>query len=316
MNGKKVFITGGAGFIGSNLCDELLNYCYVTVYDNLSTGREEFLKDAKKSPKFKFIHGDVSDYTHLKKSMEGHDFVFHLSANPDVRIGVSGGQIHFRENVENTFKVLEAMRELGIRYIAFASTSTVYGLAEILPTPENYGPNLPISIYGGSKAACEAMISAYTHTYDFTQTFIFRFANIIGKRSTHGVIYDFINKLKKDPKRMEILGDGKQNKSYLHISDCIGAMLHVIAKAPARVSIYNIGSSDSVDVLTIAKITAEEMGLKEVEFQFAIQPGGGGWKGDVPRMALSIEKIKALGWQPTLNSSEAVRQTVKELLFR
>jgi len=320
LRNKKIFVTGGAGFIGSNLCDELVKYGEVTVLDNLSAGKIEFLKDSMKTGRLVFIEGDVGDEVLLRRAMEGHDVVFHLRANPDVRVGVKGSEIQFRENVQNTFKVLEAMKTLPHKNIVFASTSTVYGLASVIPTPEDYGPIAPISIYGGSKAACEALITSYACTFDFHNTFIFRFANIIGKRSTHGVIVDFIDKLRRNPHRMEVLGDGRQRKSYLYISDCIDAMLHAIAHSTERIEheyigIYNIGSEDSVDVLTIAKIVAEEMGLNEVEFTCTHPSmGGGGWKGDVPRMGLSIDKIMSLGWKPKYTSLEAVRKTVRDLL--
>jgi UDP-glucose 4-epimerase len=207
--------------------------------------------------------------------------------------------------------MLESMRRLGVKNIAFTSTSTVYGDATIMPTPENYGPLMPISLYGASKLASEALISAYCHTFDM-RAWIYRFANIIGDRSSHGVIYDFMGRLKKDPSKLTILGNGKQSKSYLHVDDCVDAMLHVVNNSKEQVNIYNIGSEDRIDVANIARIVADEMKLNGVAFEYT--GGERGWKGDVPLMALSIEKIKELGWKPTHNSEESVRLCARSLL--
>jgi Nucleoside-diphosphate-sugar epimerases len=215
------------------------------------------------------------------------------------------------QNIITTYNVLESMRRHDVRRIAFTSTSTVYGEAQTVPTPEEYGPLLPISLYGASKLSCEALISSYSHTFGM-QAWIYRFANIVGNRGTHGVIFDFIRKLRDDPKKLTILGDGRQSKSYLHIDDCVDAMLFVVANARDPVNVYNIGSNDRFDVKGIARVVSEEMGLNDVSFEYT--GGDRGWKGDVPFMALSVEKLKNLGWKPAHNSEESVRLCVKELL--
>jgi UDP-glucose 4-epimerase len=203
------------------------------------------------------------------------------------------------------------MRIHSVPRIAFTSTSTVYGEATVVPTPENYAPLLPISLYGASKLSCEALISAYCHTFGM-QAWIYRFANIVGSRGTHGVIFDFIRKLRENPAKLTILGDGRQSKSYLHISDCVDGMLFMAAHAHDRVNVCNIGSEDRFDVTGIARVVAEEMKLGKVAFEYT--GGDRGWKGDVPFMALSVARLKALGWRPAHNSEESVRLCVKELL--
>ena len=219
--------------------------------------------------------------------------------------------VHFDQNILATYNLLEAIRKNRVKKIAFTSTSTVYGEASIMPTPENYGPLVPISLYGASKLACEALITAYSHTFDL-QAWIFRFANIVGPRGTHGIIIDFINKLQNDPSQLEILGDGKQEKSYLHVSECVASILFAIENSKENVNIFNIGSEDTINATTIGKIVVEEMGLSNVQFLYT--GGSRGWKGDVPRMRLEIEKLKAIGWKPVYNSERSVRETTKTLL--
>lgn len=295
-------ITGGAGFIGSHLADELVEEHEITVIDNLSSGREEYV-----NPRVRFIRADLLT-DELEEIFEGKEIVFHLAANPDVKVGAQDTRVHLDQNVLATYRVLEAMRRAGVRKIVFTSSSTVYGEAPI-PTPEDYGPLIPISLYGASKLAAEALISSYCHTFDF-QAWIYRFANVIGERSNHGVIYDFINKLKANPEELEILGDGNQTKSYIYIKDCIEAMLYGL-RANGRVNIFNIGSEDRITVGEIAEIVSREMGL---EPRFKFTGGERGWRGDVPVMQLSINRLKNLGWRPKYNSREAVRKTVKTLV--
>ena len=213
----RILVTGGAGFIGSHLVDRLAEQNKVTVIDNLTSGRGDFL-----NPRAEFIQADLLA-DEISEHFSGKDIIFHLAANPDVRIGAEDTRIHLEQNVIVTYRVLEAMRVTGVKKLAFTSSSTVYGEA-LTPTPEDYGPLTPISLYGASKLACEALISSYCFTFDF-KAYIYRFANVIGEGSTHGVIYDFINKLKANPEELEILGDGNQTKSYIHIDDCIEAML-------------------------------------------------------------------------------------------
>jgi len=230
--------------------------------------------------------------------------VYHLAADPDVRQSAMTPDPTFRNNIVATYRVLEAMRVYAVSELVFTSTSTVYGNATVIPTPEYYAPFEPVSVYGASKLACEALISAYCHSFGM-RSWQFRFANIIGSRSGHGVITDFVRKLKRNPMELEILGNGKQTKSYLEVRECIRAVEFAIAHAKQPVNTFNIGSEDWIDVVAIADIVTEAMGLKNVHYRFT--GGELGWVGDVPKMQLSVERLKALGWQPELGSRESVR---------
>jgi len=309
-------VTGGAGFIGSHLVDALMLRGFnVCVLDNLSKGALENLSRWRESSRFTFIKGDLLTINDVTKSLKDRQTIFHLAANPEVRTSSVMPEVHFNQNVTATYNLLEAIRKTeSIKALVFTSSSTVYGEPSKVPTPEEHAPLLPISVHGASKLACEALITGYTLTYGF-KSIIYRLANIVGARSTHGVIYDFIQKLLKNPKVLEILGDGFQTKSYLHVSDCIEAILLGLTKSSRQVGIFNIGSEDQVDVRTIAKIVTDEMGIEDVEFRFTGGlEGGRGWEGDVKNMLLSVGKLKSLGWQPTCNSAEAVRMSVRELL--
>lgn len=313
----RILVTGGAGFIGSHLVDRLMELGHdVRVLDDLSAGSLENLRQWLGSERFEFIEGDMRNLNVVREAVEGVDVVFHLAANPEVRIGSQSPELLYETNVLITYNLLEALKGSDVEYLVFTSSSTVYGEVSVIPTPEDYGPLKPISVYGGAKLAAEAMISGYAHTFDF-RALVFRLANIIGKRSNHGVIYDFINKLRRTPERLEILGDGTQRKSYLHVSDTVEGMLHVFEhfrKGSDVVDYYNLGNDDWITVREIAEIVSEEMGLNP-EFVFTGGVDGGrGWKGDVKFMRLSIEKAKKTGWRPRLNSYEAVRKTVRELL--
>jgi UDP-glucose 4-epimerase len=308
----KVFITGGAGFIGSHLVDRLVADGHdVTVYDNLTNGKKEFIASHIISGKVKFIKADLLDLKKLKSSIKGHDIVFHLAANPDIRYGIKFTDTDLKQNTVATYNVLESMRVNGIKKIAFASTSTIYGESKVMPTPEEYGPLMPISLYGASKLACEALCTAFSHTFDM-KCFIFRFANIVGGRGTHGIIFDFINKLKKDPKELEILGNGKQIKSYLLVDDCVDAMLFVIEHAKEQYNIYNLGSDDRMDIMTIAETVRDKMDLKSAKFR--LTGGERGWPGDVPQMSLSVKKLNALGWKAKHTSKQAVEIAVERMV--
>lgn len=312
----KVAVTGCAGFIGSHLVDELLSRGVEVVgIDNFSSGSMSNLTNAKESDRFTLVEGDILSEENLEEAFEDVDAVYHLAANPDVRAGIKDTQTHLNQNVLGTVSVLEMMRKKRIKMISFTSTSTVYGEASVLPTPEDYGPLIPISLYGASKLGCEALISAYCHTFDM-RALIFRFANVVGSRSGHGVIHDFISKLRKDPSQLEILGVPPGTlKSYTYISDCVRAMLHVEKTCAERVGIYNIGSKDMLDVKSIADIVCKEMGLKNVRYVWSGGVDGGrGWPGDVRKMHLSIEKITSEGWTPRMNSQESVRAAVRDLL--
>lgn len=309
---NRILVTGGAGFIGSYLVDHLTEKGdIITVFDNLSSGKIGFIEKHLENPDFTLIKGDLLDYNEIERACEDIDFIFHVAANPDVRLGASNTKVHFDQNILATYNLLEAMRKNGVKKIVFTSTSTIYGEAHIMPTPENYGPLIPISLYGASKLACEALITSYSHTFDM-QAWVFRFANIVGPRSTHGIIVDFIRKLRENPAQLEILGDGKQEKSYLHVSECVDAILFAIEKSKEDVNIFNIGSEDTISATEIGKIIVEEMRLSGVKFIYT--GGNRGWRGDVPRMRLDIEKLKAIGWKPVCTSERSVRETVKALI--
>lgn len=309
----RYFVTGGAGFIGSNIVDRLLANPdnSVTVYDNLSTGRREFLADHENNERFKFVEGELIDLDKVTEAIAGHDFVFHIAANADIRLGTSKTDTDLKNGIQATYTVLEAMRVSGTKKIAFSSSSTVYGEAIVIPTPEDYGPLIPISLYGGAKLGAEALITAFTHSFDM-QAWIFRFANIIGRRGTHGVIIDFVNKLKKNPNELEILGDGKQQKSYLLVDECIDSMIYAIEKSNEKVNIFNLGSTDHLSVTRIGELIVEALGLTNVQFRFT--GGSRGWTGDIPKMLLNTNKIQTLGWNSKLNSEGAIRQAIKEFL--
>ena len=312
----RVFITGGAGFIGSHLVDKLCqNHVDVVVFDNLSTGRMENLKKWLNVPNFKFVLGDLLSLENVWKTLDGCETVFHLAANPEVRVSSENPKAHYEQNVLATFNLLEAIRKVGsVKTLAFASTSTVYGDALEIPTPEEYAPLKPISVYGASKLASEALITSYAYTYGF-KAVIYRLANIVGLRAQHGVICDFIRKLGENPEKLEILGDGTQTKSYLHVEDCINAILLGTNLSHEKVEIFNVGSEDQITVKEIADIVCEKMGLSNVQYIFTGGVDGGrGWKGDVKFMLLNINKLKKLGWKPKLNSRQAVEKAVEEIL--
>jgi len=318
MKVTRVLVTGGAGFIGSHLVDRLMQMgMFVRVVDNLSSGCLENVKGWLSDSRFEFVHGDLKDLGVAEEAVDGVEVVFHLAANPEVRVAEVDPSIHFRENLLTTFDVLEAMRKSEkAKCIVFFSSSTVYGEPERFPTPEDYGPLLPISVYGASKLGCESLISSYCYTFGL-RGLVFRLANIVGERSTHGIVVDFIRKLRKNLEELEILGDGNQTKSYLHVEDFVGAVfvvLRTFLDDEKKIEVYNVGSLDKVDVKRIAEIVAEEMGLRNLKFRFTGGVDGGrGWKGDVKTMLLSVDKLLGLGWKPTLNSEEAIRISCREL---
>ncbi|MHC1627101.1 MAG: NAD-dependent epimerase/dehydratase family protein [Methanoculleaceae archaeon] len=305
-------VTGGAGFIGSHLVDALVAAGdELAVVDDCRTGDARYLDRHVRGGHIVHCRNDLlgDGWLHL---LEDADRVYHLAADPDVRESAANPRSPFDNNVVATQRVLEGMRRYDVSEIVFTSTSTVYGEATVIPTPEDYAPLEPISVYGGSKLACEALISAYCHTYGM-RAWVFRFANIVGPRSGHGVIPDFIARLRSDPGTLEILGDGRQIKSYMHVSDCVDGMLFAVEHADERFNVFNLGSEDWIDVRTIAGIVCEEMGLSDVKFRFT--GGDRGWVGDVPRMQLSIERIARLGWRPRFGSAESVRRAARALLY-
>lgn len=304
-------VTGGAGFIGSHLVDTLVRRGdRVLVIDNLTTGRKDNLLASLETGRVELLEIDLREDGWQKRLM-GAGRVYHIAADPDVRESARDPSSPLQNNLVATARVLEAMRLQGVPEIVFTSTSTVYGDAVILPTPEEYSPLEPISVYGATKLAAEALISAYCHSFGM-RAWVFRFANIIGERSNHGVIWDFIRKLREDPTRLEILGDGHQTKSYLEVHACVEAMLYAADHADRTYNVLNIGSGDWIDVRTIADLVVQALDLPEVTYRFS--GGERGWVGDVPRMLLSIEKMKRLGWQPSVGSRESVLTTIQALL--
>ena len=304
-------VTGGAGFIGSHLVDALVaRGDRVTVIDSLAAGLKTNIASHLEKNRVDLVVTDLlSDG--WQEGFEGADRIYHLAADPDVRQSALSPTGPVNNNILATFRVLEAMRFHHVPEIVFTSTSTVYGDATVIPTPEEYAPLEPVSVYGASKLACEALISAYCHSFS-TRAWNFRFANIIGSRSGHGVITDFVTKLKNNPRELEILGDGKQIKSYLDVQECVDAMLFAVDHAGAKVNTLNIGSEDWIDVKTIANIVAGEMRCSGARYRFT--GGERGWVGDVPKMQLSLSRIKALGWRPQRGSEESVRMAVKAIL--
>jgi UDP-glucose 4-epimerase len=304
-------VTGGAGFIGSHLVDTLVAQGNeVLVIDSLCAGRRETIARHIDSCRVRFVKSDLLD-DDWQDSIKGADRLFHLAADPDVRQSAINPEPTMQNNIMATYRVLEAMRQHNVPEIVFTSTSTVYGDAAVIPTPESYTPLEPISVYGASKLGCEALISAYCHSFAM-KAWTFRFANIIGSRSGHGVINDFIQKLEDNPDELEILGDGKQTKSYLEVHECVAAMLFAVGHARDTVNTFNIGSEDWIDVKSIAEIVAEEMHLPNVKFRFT--GGERGWVGDVPKMQLAVDKIKKLRWKPQIGSRESVRIAVRAML--
>ncbi|MEM2554692.1 MAG: NAD-dependent epimerase/dehydratase family protein [Nitrososphaerota archaeon] len=312
----RIAITGGAGFIGSHLVDKLMEKgAIINVIDNLSKGCIENISKWIGNEKFNFIKGDCLNKEDIRKAIKDCEIIFHLAANPEVRIGAINTSIDFKQNIIATYNILEeARKSKTIKTIVFTSSSTIYGEAKKIPTPEDYAPLIPISMYGSSKLACEALISAYCNMFNL-KGIIYRLANIIGSRCKHGVIWDFINKLKNNPRKLEILGDGTQKKSYLLVNECIEAILIGLEKTYEKIEIYNIGSEDFITVKEIAEIIVNEMNLKNVEFIYTGGVDGGrGWIGDVKTMLLDISKIKKLGWKPKYNSRKAVRIATRQIL--
>jgi len=305
-------VTGGAGFIGSHLVDRLMETGnQVRVIDNLASGQLSNLDRWMDHQGFEFIEGDLLERDASLEAVEGCSQVFHLAANPEVQANKADPEEHFRQNIEATYSLLEAIAELGgVELLVFASTSTVYGEATVLPTPEGYGPTKPISMYGASKLACEALISAYASMHGF-KAVIYRLANVVGPRSNHGVIWDFVGKLRGSPGELEVLGDGTQSKSYLYIDDCVDGFLEGV-ESVEQVAVFNIGSMDRTSVLRIAEIVKEEAGQPEAMIRLTGGVDGGrGWKGDVKLMHLDTASLRRLGWAPRYSSEEAVRLTAR-----
>ena len=309
---RRYFITGGAGFIGSHLADALLaENNEVTVFDNLSSGKTSHIAHHRDQRGFRFVQGDLKDGGHLKDAMAGHDAVFHLASNPDIARGLVETDLDLREGTLLTYNVLEAMRINGIETLTYTSGSGIYGDQGSKPVAEDFGPLLPISLYGASKLASEGLISAFCHMFGM-RAHIFRPANVVGARQTHGVTFDFIRKLRLNPLSLEIFGDGTQSKSYIHVDDVVAAMVFVRSRLPDPVAIYNLATDDYLDVTSIALTVVREMGLDNVKLVYT--GGKRGWKGDVPVVRFDLGKIHGLGWTARYSSAEAVARSVREQL--
>ena len=309
----RALVTGGAGFIGSHLIDRLVaRGDDVVVIDNLSSGDVGFIQPHIDNGRVRLVEGDICNPADVGRAMAMEiDCVFHLAANPDIRLGTRITDTDLQQGTVATYNILEAMRLNDVGRIVFASSSVVYGEDAPLPTPEDHGPCMPISLYGASKQAGEGLISSWVGTFGL-QAWIFRFANIIGARGTHGVIFDFIHKLKNDPTRLEVLGNGLQEKSYMEVGDCVDAMLHVMSNAHQPLNLFNLGSHDTASVRRIAEIVVEVTGCADARIEYT--GGDRGWAGDIPRAMLGIDKMLQTGFDVTMNSEEAIRHTATCLL--
>lgn len=312
---KKVFITGAAGFIGSNMVDRLLADGVEAVgWDDFSTGQSDFLTKARTNSRFQMTNGDNLDTDGLQRAMAGCDTVFHFAANADVRFGLNHPRRDLEQNTISTFNVLEAMRSNGIKRIAFSSTGSVYGESAVIPTPEDAPFPIQTSLYAASKVAGETLIHSYCEGFGF-EGYIFRFVSILGERYTHGHVFDFYKQLLEHPEHLRILGDGTQRKSYLHVGDCINAILHVMGKATAlaarhRVETYNLGCNEYVQVNDSVAIICKALGLQpELEYT----GGSKGWVGDNPFIFLDTAKVRATGWTPALTIEQGIVRTVEWL---
>jgi UDP-glucose 4-epimerase len=310
MKHNRVFVTGAAGFIGSNLVDRLLQLeATVVGYDNFSTGQREFLADALRNSNFSLVTGDLLDVPSLVQAMRGCDFVFHLAANADVRFGTEHPHKDLDQNVVATFNVLEAMRTHGIRSIAFSSTGSIYGEASVIPTSEDSPFPIQTSLYGASKLAAEGFIEAYCEGFGF-KGYIFRFVSVLGERYTHGHVIDFCGQLRGHPENLHVLGNGKQRKSYLYVQDCIDAMMLAIEKAEGKVNIFNLGTNEYCEVNDSVGWICDCLGVHPT---LTYSGGDRGWIGDNPFIFLECSRIRAMGWSPKLTIREAVQKTVRYL---
>lgn len=309
----RYFIIGGAGFIGSNLIRDVLakGNDQVTVYDNYTSGRDWHFRTWVDSPRLTRVIGDVKDLNRLSAAMVGHDIVYHLASNPDIAKAATDPSIDFWEGTYLTQNVVEAMRTSGLKTLIYASGSGVYGDAGETELAENFTPMRPTSTYGASKLAGEALICAYCHMFELRATCL-RFANVVGPNQTHGVGYDFVRRLRANPKELLILGDGRQSKSYIHVEDVISAMRGFEAEGTGAFDVYNVATEDYATVLQIADIAVGELGLSEVRFRFS--GGDRGWKGDIPVVRFNSGKLRATGWTNRRSSSEALRDSIRSII--
>jgi len=308
----KHFVTGGAGFIGSHLSEKLIaEGNQVTVYDNLASGSKENIKYLIGKKEFIFIQNDLLNNTALNEALKGHDIIWHLGANTDIPAGNKVTDLDLKNCTVATRNVLEAARVNNIDTILFSSSACVYGDAPPVALSETFGPLLPINLYGAGKLACEGLMSSYSHLFGIKVT-IFRFANVVGAKMGHGVIFDFIRKLKRNPEELEILGNGKQEKPFFLVEDCISGMICAFKNSKTECDVFNLGTETFTTVTGIGEIVSEEMGLKNVKFTYT--GGRRGWPGDAPVVHFDVNKIKKLGWQANHSSDEAVRIATRRLL--
>jgi len=310
----RIFIAGGAGFIGSHTAEFLLSDAEheITIFDNFSSpDTRKNLIHLSNNNSLRILEGDILNLELLIKSMKDCERVYLYASNPDIAKSMTQPDLDFYQGTLLTQNILEAMRKNEVKNIIYTSGSGIYGDQGEQPLEEDFGPLIPISTYGASKLASESLISAYCHMFNM-KAYVFRPANVVGKRQTHGVAYDFIRKLSTNPHRLEILGDGSQSKSYIHVEDLIEAIHFVLESSHDLFNYYNVATDDYVDVKRIAEIVTEEMGLKNVNLQYG--PEKRGWKGDVPVVRFNLEKIHNIGWFSKMNSEEAIRRSVSEML--
>ena len=306
----RALVTGAAGFIGSTLVDRLLGDEHeVVALDNFSTGQEEFVASALRNPRYRLVRADLLDLDALRSAMDGAEVVFHLAANADVRFGTDHPRRDLEQNTIATWNVLEAMRAQGVGRLAFSSTGSVYGEAEVIPTPEDCPFPVQTSLYGASKLAAEGLIQAYCEGFGI-QASIFRFVSIMGERYTHGHVLDFYKQLREHPGELRVLGNGEQRKSYLYVQDCIDAMLLALEKAVGPVSVFNLGTDEYCEVNQSIQWISEHLGLSP---KLHYSGGERGWIGDNPFIFLDCSRIRALGWRPRLTIQQAVVRTVEFL---
>jgi UDP-glucose 4-epimerase len=312
---ERFLLVGGAGFIGSHLTDSLLadaNVAGVTVYDNFSSGREWHLDHSRTDPGLTVVRGDVKELGSLEAAMRGHEVVVHLASNPDIARAATEPAIDFDEGTYLTHHVVEAARRTGVQHVLFASGSGVYGDLGELEVHEDHGPLIPVSTYGAGKLAGEGLIAAYAFMFDVRGS-VFRFGNVVGPRQTHGVGFDFVRSLVAHPSKLRILGNGRQSKSYVHVSDVVAAVLLAYRRQEKPYEAYNVASGDYITVTEIADLAAEVLGLDAAEIEYEYTGGARGWKGDVPIVRLNTERIRGLGWSNRYSSREALRDSLAAL---
>jgi UDP-glucose 4-epimerase len=316
MKHKRFFIVGGAGFIGSHFADRLLGNPEVpgvTIYDNFSSGREWHHAHHLRDPRFRVVRGDVKDLGRLRSAMDGHDVVIHLASNPDIARAATEPDIDFREGTLLTNNVVEAMRLAGARTILYASGSGIYGDLGEVAAQEDQGPLIPVSTYGASKLAGEALISSYSYMFEITGR-VFRFGNVVGPHQTHGVGFDFIRQLLRTPNHLRILGDGTQSKSYIHVDDVVNAVFAGMERTEAAFRAYNVATGDYITVREIAELAVEVVGLRPETVAFEFTGGNRGWKGDVPIVRLNTDRIRSIGWTCRLKTRDALFASMQSML--